>query len=74
MVARSVKESPSDTSIFLLASHGMLAISRTFSDAFDFAELAEDTAKIAYLRETQRGAQAPSDQRISGSGSDGAAE
>ena len=51
LVARSVKESPGDTSIFLLASHGMLAISRTFSDAFDFAELAEDTAKIAYLRE-----------------------
>jgi kynurenine formamidase/ribulose-5-phosphate 4-epimerase/fuculose-1-phosphate aldolase len=51
LVAQSVKESPSDTSIFLLTSHGMLGISRTFSDAFDFAELAEDTAKIAYLRE-----------------------
>ncbi|HXW13502.1 MAG TPA: class II aldolase/adducin family protein [Terriglobia bacterium] len=51
LVAQSVKESSRDASIFLLASHGMLAISRTFSDAFDFAELAEDTAKIAYLRE-----------------------
>ena len=51
LVTRSVKESASDTSIFLLASHGMLAIGRTFSDAFDFAELAEDTAKIAYLQE-----------------------
>jgi L-fuculose-phosphate aldolase len=52
LVAQSVKTSPTDSSIFLLASHGMLAISRTFSDAFDFAELAEDTAKIAYLAET----------------------
>jgi len=49
LVAQSVKESPTDTSIFLLTSHGMLAIGQTFSDAFDFAELAEDTAKIAYL-------------------------
>jgi kynurenine formamidase len=51
LVAQSVKASPADTSIFLLASHGMLAISRTFADAFDFGELAEDTAKIAYLAE-----------------------
>jgi hypothetical protein len=29
----------------------MLAMSGNFSDAFDFAELAEDTAKIAYLAE-----------------------
>jgi L-fuculose-phosphate aldolase len=51
LVAQSVKNSPPDSSIFLLNSHGMLAISGTFSDAFDFAELAEDTAKIAYLAE-----------------------
>jgi kynurenine formamidase/ribulose-5-phosphate 4-epimerase/fuculose-1-phosphate aldolase len=51
LVAQSVKVSASDASVFLLVSHGMLAISRTFSDAFDFAELAEDTAKIAYLAE-----------------------
>lgn len=51
LVSQSVTVSPSDTNIFLLASHGMLAISRNFSDAFDFAELAEDTAKIAYLEE-----------------------
>jgi len=48
-VARSVEASPPDASIFLMASHGMLALGRTFSEAFDFAELAEDTAKIAYL-------------------------
>ena len=50
-VAESVKASPPDTSIFLLTSHGMLAIGRTFSEAFDYAELAEDTAKIAFLAE-----------------------
>jgi L-fuculose-phosphate aldolase len=50
-VAESVKASPPDTSIFLLTSHGMLAVGRTFSEAFDCAELAEDTAKIACLAE-----------------------
>jgi L-fuculose-phosphate aldolase len=52
LVAESVRTSPPESTIFLLASHGMLAISRTFSDAFDFAELAEDTAKIAHLTES----------------------
>ena len=52
LVAQSVKTSPTDSSIFLLVSHGLLAISKTFSDAFDFAELAEDTAKIAHLAES----------------------
>ena len=51
LVAQSVRTSPREASIFLLASHGMLALGKTFSDAFDFAELAEDTAKIAYLAE-----------------------
>ncbi len=51
LVAQSVKASPLETSVFLMAAHGMLAFGRTFSEAFDSAELAEDTAKIAYLGE-----------------------
>ncbi len=51
LVAQSLKTSPRESSIFLLACHGMLAMGRTFGDAFDCAELAEDTAKIAYLAE-----------------------
>jgi L-fuculose-phosphate aldolase len=59
LVTQSVKASPPDASIFLLTSHGMLAISHTFSEAFDFAELAEDTAKIAYLAEASAPASHP---------------
>lgn len=50
-VAQSVKASPPDTTIFLMEAHGLLAVRPTLRDAFDDAELAEDTAEIAFLGE-----------------------
>ncbi len=54
LVSRSVKTSPSETTVFLMEAHGLLALGRSLGDAFNDAELAEDTAKIAYLAEPAR--------------------
>ena len=51
LVAQSVRTSPPDATVFLMQAHGLLAVRPTLGEAFDDAELAEDTAKIAYLAE-----------------------
>lgn len=51
LVAQGVKTSPPEATVFLMESHGLLTLRPTLGEAFDDAELAEDTAKIAYLAE-----------------------
>jgi kynurenine formamidase/ribulose-5-phosphate 4-epimerase/fuculose-1-phosphate aldolase len=51
LVAQGVKTSAPESTVFLMEAHGLLAMGRTLGGAFDDAELAEDTAKIAYLAE-----------------------
>lgn len=48
-ITRAVKESSSETTILLMERHGLIAYNTTLCKAFDDAELAEDTAKIAFL-------------------------
>jgi ribulose-5-phosphate 4-epimerase/fuculose-1-phosphate aldolase len=48
-VARAIAESPQDTTLLILEQHGLVAYGQTLCQAFDNAELAEDTAKIAFL-------------------------
>jgi len=49
-VIKAVKESPDETTVILLQAHGLVAYQATLSDAFNDAELLEDTAKIAFYR------------------------
>ena len=51
LVAQSVKTSSPEATVFLMEGHGLLTIRPTLGEAFDDAELAEETAKIAYLAE-----------------------
>jgi L-ribulose-5-phosphate 4-epimerase len=46
---RAVQESPADTTVILMERHGLVAFGPSLCEAFDNAELAEDTAKIACL-------------------------
>ena len=48
-VAQAVEASPPEATVLLMEAHGLLAMRPTLCDAFDDAELAEDTAKIAYV-------------------------
>jgi L-fuculose-phosphate aldolase len=48
-IARRVRNAPEGTSVLLLERHGLVTYARTLSEAFDDAELAEDTAKVAYF-------------------------
>ena len=50
LVAQAVKASPPEATVLLMEAHGLMAMRPTLCDAFDDAELAEDTAKIALLR------------------------
>jgi L-fuculose-phosphate aldolase len=45
----AVQASPSDATVFLMERHGLTAVGSTLCQAFDDAELAEDTAKIAIV-------------------------
>ena len=49
MVLRAVHAAPPEATIFLMERHGLIAVGTTLGQAFDNAELAEDTAKIATL-------------------------
>jgi len=66
-VARAAKEFPQENGILLLAEHGAIAFHQSLCDAFDNAELAEDTARIALLAaqlERLSGAFAPAGQIV----------
>jgi ribulose-5-phosphate 4-epimerase/fuculose-1-phosphate aldolase len=47
-VVQAMEESAPDTSVLLLARHGLISYDGTLCQAFDDAELAEDTAQIAF--------------------------
>jgi kynurenine formamidase/ribulose-5-phosphate 4-epimerase/fuculose-1-phosphate aldolase len=47
LVIQSLHDSPPETEILLMEDHGLIAFHATLAGAFDAAELAEDTAKIA---------------------------
>jgi L-fuculose-phosphate aldolase len=49
MLLRAVREASMETTVFLMERHGLTAFGPTLCQAFDDAELAEDTAKIALL-------------------------
>ena len=49
-VIKAVRESPNETTVILLEAHGLVAYGTTLSEAFNDAELLEDTAKIAFYR------------------------
>ena len=49
MVLRAVREATLETTVFLMERHGLTACGPSLGQAFDDAELAEDTAKIALL-------------------------
>lgn len=48
-VSKSLRESPEDSTVLILERHGLVSYRSSLSAAFDDAELAEDTAKIAYF-------------------------
>jgi len=48
-VTQTVAAAPPETTVLLMEKHGVLTFRPTLCEAFDDAELAEDTAKIAYL-------------------------
>jgi L-fuculose-phosphate aldolase len=47
-VVQAMEQSPLDASVLLLERHGLITYNRTLCLAFDDAELAEDTAQIAF--------------------------
>lgn len=49
MITQSVASAPPETTVLLMERHGLVAYRAKLSDAFDDAELVEDTARIAYL-------------------------
>lgn len=49
LVTQGVKAAPPEATVLLMEAHGLIAMRSTLCDAFDDAELAEDTAKIALL-------------------------
>jgi ribulose-5-phosphate 4-epimerase/fuculose-1-phosphate aldolase len=55
-VEAALRGSPRETSVLLMECHGLIAFHSSLADAFDIAELAEDTAKIALLAEQQAAA------------------
>ena len=48
-IIKAIGEAPVDATVLLLESHGIVAYSSELRQAFDDAELAEDTARIAFL-------------------------
>jgi len=48
-VTKAVQQAAPETTVLLMEKHGVLAFRPTLCEAFDDAELAEDTAKIAHL-------------------------
>jgi len=48
-VIHSLHDSPPEVDILLMEDHGLITFHATLGGAFDAAELAEDTAKIAFL-------------------------
>lgn len=48
-IRRIVEQSADETTVLLLERHGLVTYRGTIREAFDDAELAEDTAKIAFL-------------------------
>lgn len=49
MLLRAVRDASMETTVFLMERHGLTAFGPSLCQAFDDAELAEDTAKIALL-------------------------
>ena len=50
-VATAMKGADEETTVLLMKRHGLVAFDKTLCQAFNDAELAEDTAKIAYLEQ-----------------------
>lgn len=50
-ILEAIGQSPEDAVLLLLERHGLVSFDSTLQGAFDTAELAEDTAKIAFLLE-----------------------
>jgi ribulose-5-phosphate 4-epimerase/fuculose-1-phosphate aldolase len=48
MALKPIQEAPPETTVFLLERHGVAAFGPNLRQAFDDAELAEDTARIAF--------------------------
>lgn len=48
-IVKTLKEVSDDTTILLLERHGLVAYHKTLCDAFNDAELTEDTAKISFF-------------------------
>lgn len=48
-VSMALKGSDEETTVLLMEGHGLIAFDTTLCEAFNDAELAEDSAKIAYL-------------------------
>lgn len=48
-IRQAIRQSPDTTTVLLLERHGLVTFGQSLCAAFDDAELAEDTAKIAYL-------------------------
>ena len=48
-MVRAIREASPDATIFLMEAHGLTALGPSLAAAFDDAELAEDTARIALL-------------------------
>jgi len=53
-VAAALKSAPPHLKLLLLERHGILVFSDSLSDSYDTAELAEDTAKVAFLAQLLR--------------------
>ncbi len=67
-VSRALDQSGKDASVLLLRNHGLVSFAGTLGDAFDFAELASDTAKIAWLLQTRATEGAGRAEAVGGAG------
>jgi L-fuculose-phosphate aldolase len=56
LVARAAEESNPEVSVLLMARHGLVAFDASLCAAFDDAELASETAKVALMMEEAGGA------------------
>lgn len=53
-VERAIQSSTAEVGVLLLERHGLVAFASSLSEAFNMAELAEDTARIAFLEAVAR--------------------
>jgi len=55
LVARAVGDAGADATVLLMARHGLLSFGESLAAAFDDAELASETARVALMLEGQAG-------------------